>query len=57
LFIAAGLLSLAWAALVWQWQDPFTYLSNRYEQRKLEASYGLASSRRIGSSSMRSPSP
>jgi hypothetical protein len=55
LFIAAGLLSLARAALVWQWHDPFTYLSNRYEQRKLEASYE-AEARRFAST-LTAPAP
>ena len=37
--IAAGLLTLAWAVLVWQWQDPFTSLYTHFEQRRLASSY------------------
>ena len=33
--IVAGLLSIGWALLVWQWQDPFTLLYTKYEQRQL----------------------
>lgn len=36
LLIVAGLGSLAWAVLVWQWQDPFTAAVHHYEQRELE---------------------
>ena len=28
----AGALTLVWALVVWQWQDPFTALYTRYEQ-------------------------
>lgn len=48
LLIAAGALTLAWAGLVWQWQDPFTYLSNLYEQRQLAASYDAEAGRFSG---------
>ena len=33
--IAAGVLGLAWALVVWQWQDPFTALYTHWEQRAL----------------------
>jgi sortase A len=33
--IVVGLGTLAWAATVWQWQDPFTAVVNRLEQRQL----------------------
>ena len=36
LLVVAGAATLAWSALVWQWQDPFTYLYTRLEQRELE---------------------
>jgi sortase A len=32
---AAGVLTLAWAVVVWRWQDPFTGLYTRWEQHKL----------------------
>ncbi len=35
LLIVAGLGTLAWAVAVWQWQDPFTAVVNRLEQREL----------------------
>ena len=39
LMIVAGLGGLAWAALVWQWQDPFTAAVHHYEQRELEQGF------------------
>lgn len=39
LMILAGVGTLGWAVLVWQWQDPFTALYERYEQGKLEDRY------------------
>ena len=36
--IAAGVLTLAWALLVWQWQDPFTALYTHWQQGKLAQS-------------------
>jgi sortase A len=33
--ILAGVGTLAWAVTVWQWQDPFTAVVNRLEQREL----------------------
>lgn len=35
----AGTLLLAWALLVWRWQDPFTALYTRWEQRELTDEY------------------
>jgi sortase A len=39
LMIVAGLLSIGWALLVWQWQDPFTAIYTKYEQHKLASSF------------------
>jgi sortase A len=39
LLIVVGVLTLAWALLVWRWQDPFTALYTRYEQHRLESRY------------------
>ena len=36
--IVAGVCVLGWTLLVWQWQDPFTALYTRWEQRELRAS-------------------
>jgi sortase A len=38
LMIAGGVLTLAWALLVWQWQDPFTAAYTHWEQHKLAQS-------------------
>jgi sortase A len=38
--IVAGLCSIGWALLVWQWQDPFTAIYTKYEQHKLASSFG-----------------
>jgi sortase A len=35
LMIVAGALTLAWAVLVWRWQDPFTALYTHWEQNRL----------------------
>jgi len=35
LLLAAGVLTLAWAILVWRWQDPFTALYTHWQQGKL----------------------
>jgi sortase A len=35
LMIVAGVLMLAWAFTVWRWEDPFTALLNRVDQREL----------------------
>lgn len=37
--ISAGLLTLAWTVTVWRWQDPFTALYTRWEQRGLAQQY------------------
>jgi sortase A len=37
--MAAGLLGLVWALLVWRWQDPFTAIYTHLEQRKLASGY------------------
>jgi sortase A len=39
LLIVAGVGLLAWCLVVWLWQDPFTGLYTRYEQRQLARSY------------------
>jgi sortase A len=39
LLIAAGVLGLVWALLVWRWQDPFTAVYTHLEQRKLASGY------------------
>ena len=39
LMIVAGLLSIAWALVVWQWQDPFTAIYTKYQQHKLASSF------------------
>lgn len=39
LLIVAGVLMLAWAFVVWRWEDPFTRLYTAREQRELETSY------------------
>jgi sortase A len=35
----AGALTLVWAFLVWQWQDPFTALYTKWKQRELSSQY------------------
>lgn len=37
--IVAGVCSIAWAVLVWQWQDPFTAIYTKYEQHKLASRF------------------
>jgi sortase A len=37
LMIAAGLATLAWAVVVWRWEDPLTSAYNAYEQRRLSS--------------------
>jgi sortase A len=39
LLALAGALTLLWALLVWQWQDPFTALYTKWEQRQLASQY------------------
>ena len=38
-FAAAGVLAVAWAVAVWQWQDPFTALYTAHQQQSLETAY------------------
>ena len=37
--MVAGVLAIAWALLVWQWQDPFTAIYTKYQQHKLASSF------------------
>jgi sortase A len=37
--IVAGVLCLAWAFVVWRWQDPFTGLYTRWQQHELAQEY------------------
>src|SRR3977135_2856122 len=37
LMVAAGVLTLAWAVVVWRWQDPFTALYTHWQQSRLSA--------------------
>ncbi len=37
--IVAGVCVLGWTLLVWQWQDPFTALYTRWEQRQLSSEF------------------
>ncbi|MFL5964680.1 MAG: sortase [Gaiellaceae bacterium] len=39
LLIVAGVLTLAWAVLVWRWQDPFTALYTHFQQARLSSTY------------------
>jgi sortase A len=39
LMVIVGSLLLVWAVLVWRWQDPFTALYTRWEQRDLAQEY------------------
>jgi sortase A len=39
LLVAGGVLTLIWAVVVWQWQDPFTAIYTHIEQSRLESSY------------------
>jgi sortase A len=39
LLAVAGVLTLLWALLVWQWQDPFTALYTKWQQRELASQY------------------
>jgi sortase A len=39
ILIAAGVLTLAWALVVWQWQDPFTALYTHWKQHQLASQY------------------
>src|SRR3954471_4621721 len=37
--IVAGICSIGWVLLVWQWQDPFTAIYAKYQQHKLASSF------------------
>jgi sortase A len=37
--IVAGALTLLWALVVWQWQDPFTALYTKWKQHQLSSQY------------------
>ena len=37
--IVAGALTLLWALVVWQWQDPFTALYTKWKQHELTSQY------------------
>jgi sortase A len=39
LLAVAGVLTLLWALLVWQWQDPFTALYTKWKQHQLAPQY------------------
>jgi sortase A len=39
LLIAAGVLTLAWAVVVWRWEDPFTALYTHVQQTRLSHAY------------------
>jgi len=39
ILLGAGVLGLAWALLVWQWQDPITAIYTTYQQHRLAESY------------------
>jgi sortase A len=39
LLAVAGVLTLGWALLVWQWQDPFTALYTTWKQHQLGSQY------------------
>jgi sortase A len=39
LLVVAGVLTLVWAVLVWQWMDPFTGLYTKWKQHQLSAQY------------------
>ena len=39
LLIVAGALTLIWAVVVWQWQDPFTALYTHFQQQHLASVY------------------
>ncbi len=39
LLVTAGVLTLVWVVVVWQWQDPFTALYTHFEQARLSRTY------------------
>jgi sortase A len=53
LMIGAGVLTLGWAVLVWQWQDPFTAAYTKWQQHELTAQFD----RRMGSFGPRVAAP
>jgi sortase A len=65
LLIVGGVLTVVWALVVWQWQDPFTALYTTYEQHQLSSSYSkrlasyhpvpLARPRKAGTAATPSP--
>lgn len=57
--IAAGVLCLVWAVVVWRWQDPFTGLYTWREQRRLSDQYErlLAQWQPVAQSSVAAVSP
>jgi sortase A len=42
LLFVLGVLAVAWAITVWQWQDPFTALYTKYQQHRLADQYDAA---------------
>lgn len=51
LMTVAGLATLAWALVVWKWQDPFSYVANHVEQRELSSRYEQRERRLLASES------
>jgi sortase A len=47
--IVAGSLTLIWALVVWQWQDPFTALYTKWKQHQLASQYEKRARRYTGS--------
>jgi sortase A len=39
LMLLAGVLTLAWVVVVWQWEDPFTALYTHFQQARLSHAY------------------
>ena len=39
LLVVVGVLTLAWAVVVWRWQDPFTALYTHFQQAQLSHTY------------------
>ena len=39
ILVVAGVLTLVWAVVVWQWQDPFTALYTKWRQHQLTSQY------------------
>jgi sortase A len=42
LLVAAGVLTIAWCLVVWQWQDPATAVYTWWQQRELDSTYSSA---------------